>query len=143
MDAMSTLKDRLIEAMRDRPDVKKVDLARACKMAPPSVNGWFGDKATSMRSNYVFPVADKLGVNARWLCTGKGRKDASVSDDPPMHTHLALGLADLVDAMSDADPSKMARVTAAQLALCGPVPQTIDPPSAGPKVAARVKKSLV
>lgn len=72
---MSSLKARLEEAMKYAPGVRQVDLARHCGIKPPSVDGWFSGKAKTMNSACVFPAADLLNVNARWLCTGKGRRE--------------------------------------------------------------------
>lgn len=141
MNAMSTLKSRLEEAMKARPEIRQVDLARACSVKPPSVDGWFRGKAKTMNSECVFPVADLLKINARWLCTGKGRKEIDSGDFQSSHSHMALAVADLVDDLPDQDPTKIGRIGAAQQALAGPWPQTSGQPSAAPALPAKAKKA--
>lgn len=141
MDNVSTLKSRLEEAMKTRPEVRQVDLARACGIKPPSVDGWFTGKAKTMNSACVFPAADLLRVNARWLCTGQGRKDAGSADIQSTHSNWALAVADMVDDISEQDPTRIDRIGAAQRALAGPWPPTGDQPSATPVPPAKAKKS--
>ena len=138
---MKTVIDRLREVLDARPDIREIDIARACGIRPPSINGWFKGKATTIRSIYVFPLADLLGINARWLCTGKGRKEIDSGDFQSSHSHMALAVADLVDDLSDQDPTKIGRIGAAQQALAGPWPQTSGQPSAAPALPAKAKKA--
>ena len=139
---MKTVIDRLREVLDARPDIREIDIARACDIAPPSVNGWLKKgKATTIRSIYVFPLADLLGINARWLCTGKGRKEIDLVEFQSSHSNMALAIADLVDDLTDQDQTKIGRIGAAQQALAGPWPPTSGQPSAAPALPAKAKKA--
>lgn len=65
---------RIQELMRDRR-LSAADLARACKIQPGSVSGWFGGgKATKMISgDNLVAAAQALGTTAEYIMTGRGR----------------------------------------------------------------------
>lgn len=65
------LSDRLRTAM-NLAGVSQADLARACGVKPPSVNGWLGGKSKFLRGENLLKAASKLGVNQQWLATGEG-----------------------------------------------------------------------
>ena len=77
---MSTLKDRIKKAYEYRQSiaasgekVSKAALARACHVAPPSVNGWFDGSTQSLTGPNLISAAKYLQVNVEWLGNGKGR----------------------------------------------------------------------
>lgn len=69
------LSERLQLAMREA-GVSQAELARACSVKPPSVNGWLSGKSKFLRGENLLAAAKALGVSQNWLATGKG----------PMHT---------------------------------------------------------
>lgn len=81
------LKDRIAEALRDSGKTK-IELARACNVAPSSVTAWFNGKSKRLDAVSAIRASLFLGVNALWLTTGKGEKEAGVGavyeeDDVP------------------------------------------------------------
>ena len=70
----STLSDRLKEAMKGPPKITGVALAKACKVAPPSVNGWLSGKSKTIEGSNLIAAAEFLKVNPKWLADGKGPK---------------------------------------------------------------------
>jgi transcriptional regulator with XRE-family HTH domain len=70
---MSTLQDRLREAMAAKPRVSQAQIARACGISPPSVNDWLSGKTKSLIAENLLPTARILEVNPDWLASGKGR----------------------------------------------------------------------
>lgn len=79
---MSTLQERLSQAMKERPDVTAADLARACGVRGPSVHEWIYGPTKTLRGPNAINAADVLGVNVEWLSTGRG----------PMHVGSASGM---------------------------------------------------
>ena len=71
---MSTLADRFEELSRNLPRGWQADLARACKVKPPSVAGWLSGKAKSMSDENLLCAAAFFKVNPTWLATGLGPK---------------------------------------------------------------------
>lgn len=101
---------------------QQADLARACKIEPGSVSGWFGKgKATKMISgDNLIACCTLLEVNPAYVMTGKGpvqshsqpaRFDAEIIAD-------AMGLLDELDAIAGLKPT--ARPNPDRLAIaCG------------------------
>lgn len=69
---MKTLADRLIDAMKGPPKVTGVALAKACRVAPPSVSGWRTGDSKTLEGSNLLAAAAFLGVNAKWLADGMG-----------------------------------------------------------------------
>ncbi len=65
------LADRLLTAM-ERAGLSQADLARACDVKPPSVNGWLSGKAKFLRGENLLKASAALRVNEKWLATGEG-----------------------------------------------------------------------
>lgn len=80
---MSTLADRLTMAM-NAAGVSQAELARACSVKPPSVNGWLSGKSKFLRGENLLKAAAALGVSQKWLATGEGlmRTEANTSPGP-------------------------------------------------------------
>jgi transcriptional regulator with XRE-family HTH domain len=86
----TTLKERLLLAMKQAPGVKQVDLANACGIKEASVSDWFTGKTKSLAGGNLIRAAKLLNVNADWLGTGRGpmRLNASsVNADPPKNSY--------------------------------------------------------
>jgi len=62
--------------MRGPPPVSAADLARACKVKPPSVSDWLSGKSKSMEASNLLTAAKLCKVSANWLCFGVGSKSA-------------------------------------------------------------------
>jgi hypothetical protein len=71
---MSTLAERFSELLSARPDVKPVDLARACRIKQPSVSGWLNGKVNALEATNAIRAAAVFGVHTWWLVTGEGPK---------------------------------------------------------------------
>lgn len=71
---MSTLAERFAELFAERPEVKAVDLARACHVKAPSVAGWMSGKTKQMEAENAIRAAEFFGVHTWWLATGLGPK---------------------------------------------------------------------
>ena len=78
------LSKRLQIAMHEA-GVNQAELARACKVKPPSVHGWLSGKSKYLRGENLLSAASALGVSQAWLATGKGPMRPQVGND-------ALGL---------------------------------------------------
>lgn len=65
------LKDRLKLAMSD-PKVTGVALAKACKIAAPSVSEWLSGETKSLSATNLLSAAKFLNVTPDWLASGIG-----------------------------------------------------------------------
>lgn len=72
---ISTLSERLREAMKGPPVVNGLQLAKACGVKPASVSGWLSGKSKSMEGSNLLAAARLLNVDPDWLATGVGRKE--------------------------------------------------------------------
>lgn len=70
-----TLAERIRAAMK-ASGVSQAELARACDVKPPSVNGWLSGKAKFLRGENLLKAARALGVSQDWLATGRGSMSA-------------------------------------------------------------------
>ncbi|WP_126623677.1 helix-turn-helix domain-containing protein [Bordetella hinzii] len=70
---MSTLAERFAELLAERPEVKLVDLARACGIKQPSVSAWLTGKTKQLEASNAIRAAAFFGVHTWWLATGEGR----------------------------------------------------------------------
>lgn len=79
---MELLKDRLALAMKGPPRVTGADLARACKIKPPSVSDWLSGETRAIKGKNLLAASQLLGVNAEWLASGRGpmRRDVAHGD---------------------------------------------------------------
>lgn len=73
-----TLAERLTTAM-ERSGITQAELARACGVKPPSVNGWLSGKSKFLRGENLLKAAAVLGVSQQWLATGEGPMAAAVA----------------------------------------------------------------
>ena len=72
---IQTFSERLIDAMDNGPHkISGTALAKKCRVAQPSVSDWRSGKSKSMGAEALIEACDLLGVNPRWLATGKGPK---------------------------------------------------------------------
>lgn len=71
---ISSLAERLKEAMSGPKKVTGAALAKACGIKPPSVSDWLSGKSKSMDGNNLIDASELLGVRAKWLIKGIGPK---------------------------------------------------------------------
>ena len=80
------LKDRLKLAMSD-PKVTGKDLAKACKIKPPSVSDWLSGKTQTIEASNLLAAAKFLNVSPDWLASGVGQMRKTYSTITfPHHT---------------------------------------------------------
>lgn len=68
---MTTLAKRLQRAMKEKPEITQVAIARACGIKPPSVSDWLSGKTKQIKGASLMAAARILEVNPEWLATGK------------------------------------------------------------------------
>lgn len=110
---MSTLKDRIAECMRRRPDIRPIDIAKACGIAAPSVSGWISGETKRLKAETGRKASQLFGCDQNWLCDGVGLPNwggARVSEPQTAHVTLAAALQVLGDALQDMDPGTRRRV---------------------------------
>lgn len=97
--------DRL-RSTRERRGFTQADLARRLGLTRAAISQLESTDTKSVRGDNLFPLADALGVNARWLMTGKGdpgdRADTVVpplSKEERIARHLAALPDDKLDAL--------------------------------------------
>lgn len=56
---------------REAAQLTQRQLADACEISDRTVSAWETGKAEGILAEHLFCVADKLGVDARWLATGQ------------------------------------------------------------------------
>jgi DNA-binding Xre family transcriptional regulator len=54
-----------------------IELARRCGVTRASVSGWTTGKAKNIRPDHLVAIADAIGLEIRWLITGKGPRLSS------------------------------------------------------------------
>jgi SOS-response transcriptional repressor LexA len=80
------LKDRLKLAMSD-PKVSGTALARACKVAAPSVSEWLSGKTKSLSATNLLAAAKFLKVSPDWLASGIGQMRKTYTFEPLISNH--------------------------------------------------------
>lgn len=70
----STLKERIIDAMKGPPPVSGVELAAACGLSTASISDWRTGKTKTIEGSNLIAASKRLGVRAEWLANGIGQK---------------------------------------------------------------------
>ena len=70
---MSTLRERLLEAMQDA-NLTKTDLWKGCGLSSGAITHWFNGSTQTLKGDSLLNAAKVLKVNPIWLNTGKGVK---------------------------------------------------------------------
>ena len=107
------LKDRLSKALAENPELSQADLARACKIKPPSVSDWFSGATQTLKGANLLNASACLGVSPQWLAAGKGpmrptnaKELFSVADvevaEGPVDATIAREARDLPEAQKEA-----------------------------------------
>lgn len=73
------LKDRITQALAEA-GITKADLAKKANLTHAAIGFLVNGSTKDIAGANLFPIADTLGVSARWLITGK---PARPTDDPP------------------------------------------------------------
>lgn len=77
----TTLSERMRLALAGPPKKTQAALAKACKISPPSVNGWVTGETKTIEGKNLMTAADFLGVSPVWLATGRGAMRPGASAD--------------------------------------------------------------
>lgn len=70
---MSSLSERLQQAMEKRGLTSQAELARACKVKTSSVSAWFSGKTKSLKGTTARLAAEYFGCDRDWLAFGIGQ----------------------------------------------------------------------
>ncbi|CAB5281487.1 XRE family transcriptional regulator [Burkholderia multivorans] len=101
---MTTLAERLEQAMKMPPEKKAADLARACRVRAPSVSDWLSGKTKKMEGANLLLAAEFLNVDPWWLATGEGQMERRANAPAPQKQEkLGTHAQALVDALTEAD----------------------------------------
>jgi transcriptional regulator with XRE-family HTH domain len=82
-----TITDR-VRAAIDASGLTQAEIARRVGVERQTVGDWYHGRSINIRPEHLFALADTLGIEARWLATGKGPKLAI--KHPPMDYAEAL-----------------------------------------------------
>lgn len=112
MDAKSSITDRLTLALHES-GLTQAALGRIVGVTRGAINGWLRGRAVNIRPEHLFAAADALGVEARWLATGKG---------PMLRQRVADDAADLLESFEalDDDERRAVQLLLHQIADRGP-----------------------
>ena len=79
----NTLADRVTECMGAK-GITNAELARLCKVAPPTAFNWASGKTLKMKSDPLHLAAQAFGVTTTWLSTGTGPKYPAAKGGGPV-----------------------------------------------------------
>lgn len=106
---MKTLRERVQECERRRPDISRSEIARAAGVKQPSVTDWFNGKTTRLKLAPAVGAARLWGCDPAWLGEGIGLpgwidESPSIREPQPAYKvpDLAEQLANTVGALSHA-----------------------------------------
>ena len=91
MLGMSTLSERILELAAGRPRGWQADLARYCRVKPPSVADWVSGKTKKLDGDNLLRLSEFFSANPVWVSTGKGRKEAITSGIAARQNELDYG----------------------------------------------------
>lgn len=69
---MSTLAERLDDAMKRKPGTRQADLVRVTGATSPSVSNWFGGRTKTLDIKHAQILGKFFGCDPMWLSTGYG-----------------------------------------------------------------------
>lgn len=102
----TTLADR-IKAAREAKGMTRAELARRVKISSTAMTFLEEGHSKDLQGSNVFPMADALGVSARWLLTGK---EPAGSAEAPEATKRDEMVARLAQALAMVDEERLAAV---------------------------------
>ncbi len=85
VDTPPSFTDRL-RLVFEESGLTQAELARRLRVPRATVNAWFQGRSINLTHDNLFALADALNVVARWLGTGRGRKELAKLQ--PNHTEL-------------------------------------------------------
>lgn len=100
---MTNWNQRIAEARTAR-GMTKAELARACKVAPPTVTDWENGGIKTLESSNMLKICEVLRIDPWWLVLGKGNFKAPNREAKPPLSNEALRLIswiERVDALGD------------------------------------------
>lgn len=88
---MKLLSERLNFLMKAQGrKIKAVDLARACKIKPPSVSDWLNGRTKNLEGSHLYLAAKFLKCEPLWLATGVGIPFSGCTDSSPPKQPIEL-----------------------------------------------------
>lgn len=96
-----------VRAAREARGLTRAELARRVKLTSTAVLFLENGKTQDLAGGNVFPMADALGVSARWLVTGKG---PMTGPDGPQGTPRDEAVARLAQALAMVDEVRLQAV---------------------------------
>lgn len=66
-----TINDRIRQRMADL-GISQAELARRCHIDRSAVNQWVKGTVSNIRPDHLLCIADALGIELRWLISGRG-----------------------------------------------------------------------
>lgn len=100
---MTNWNQRITKAREDR-HMTKADLARACKVAPPTVTEWESGGIKELTADKMLKICDALHIDPWWLVLGTGNFKSSITEDKTPLSNEARKLilwVERVDALGD------------------------------------------
>lgn len=84
---MKGLSERLKDLEKDLNLTRgwQAELARACGIKPPSVNGWYSGSSRGIDAAHIFKAATFFKVHPKWLALGVGPKWLNESGEKGPH----------------------------------------------------------
>lgn len=77
---MTTWNARITEA-REAKKMTKADLARACKVAPPTISDWESGAIKTLEAPNLLKICDALHVDPWWLLLGTDNGKAPITEE--------------------------------------------------------------
>jgi transcriptional regulator with XRE-family HTH domain len=73
-----------VKAVRVEKHLTQQQLAKACKIAQPSLSAIEANEVSFLKDSTLLALAAALGVSASWLSTGKGSRDRVGDGEPTL-----------------------------------------------------------
>lgn len=108
---MSTLQQRMAEAMQRRPDLTQADIARACGVSTPSVNGWVSGATKSLKPGTARLAAELFGCDQNWLATRSAAGPAHTAGMDSIYSRALLDGRPMKGPLNQALPTGQAGTT--------------------------------
>lgn len=85
-----------IDALLQKKGLKRKDISDNCNISTQTISHW-SIRGTMPAADYVFLIADYLGVSARWLVTGEEEKTQDSATLSNEERRLLSDIADLTE----------------------------------------------
>jgi transcriptional regulator with XRE-family HTH domain len=140
---MTNWNQRITEARTDR-QMTKADLARACKVSPPTVTDWESGGIKELTADKMLKICDALRVDPWWLVLGKGNfKPSIIEDKTPLSNEARklISWVERVDGLGGQAPKLFTHINAA-LQVAGAITQAQNSPVDEAEALAGAKQAL-